>query len=159
MCIRDRSKLTYAVNQEKGLAMYTISLELYVPAISADIHNRLESFRGVPLHAAVKMQDKFEAATPFETDDSGDGQETTAVGVTKAEYLLGWDSATGTIGADAYAAENPQAAEDLTGYFYSDFCLFLDSIEYDSGAAMTDKNGATLKFTSVQGSAPIRLTF
>jgi len=160
---REKSKLTYSVNQEKGLAMYTISLELYVPSVTADIHNRLESFRGEPLHAVVKMQDKFEADGTLETDDLGDGQETTATGVAKAEYLLGWDNATGTVGAEAALAINDTsgftagASGSLAGYFYSDFCLFLDSIEFDSGAAITDKSGATLKFTSVQGSAPIRL--
>lgn len=161
---REKSKMTYSVTQEKGLAMYTISLELYVPHLTTDIHDRLQSFRGEPLHAVVTMYDKHETAIPYETDDAGDGQEAapTSAGLANAQYLLGWDGACGTIGADASDAINADAgfdaSTDLDGYFYSDFCVFLDSIEFDSGAAMTDKNGATLKFTSFQGSAPIQLT-
>jgi len=149
---REKSKMTYSLTQEKGLAMYDINIELYVPHISSTIGGKLESFRGEPLHAAVRMYDKHKPTTPFETDLGGDSQDDNAAdGVEPVEYLVGWDKHTGIIGT-AYSGAN-----DQSGYYYTDFCLFLDSIEFDSGAAMTDKNGATLKFKSFQGSAPIRL--
>ncbi len=50
--------------------------------------------------------------------------------------VLGWDAILGTEGGT------------------SDFALFLESIEMDSGAALNDQNGATLKLTAVQGEVP-----
>ena len=58
------------------------------------------------------------------------------------EYLVGWDNILGV--------------EGTGNYKYSDFCMFLNSIEFDSGAALADKSGATIKFSCVQGTAPIR---
>ena len=62
-------------------------------------------------------------------------------------YLLGWDGVLGSTYDDS-----------STDRYYSDFALFLESIEIDSGAALGDESGATLKFTAVQGEVPYSFT-
>jgi len=52
-------------------------------------------------------------------------------------FILGWDSVLGG-----------------TGTAGTDFGLFLESIESDSGAALADQNGVTLKLTGIQGEEP-----
>jgi len=50
-------------------------------------------------------------------------------------FILGWDDILGAAGT-------------------TDFALFLESIEADSGAGLADQNGVTLKLTGVQGEEP-----
>ena len=50
--------------------------------------------------------------------------------------VVGWDSVLGRAGGD------------------SDFALFLESIEADTGSALSDQNGVTIKLTAVQGETP-----
>ncbi len=54
-----------------------------------------------------------------------------------SSIILGWDNVLGG-----------------TGTAGTDFGLFLESIESDSGAALADQNGVTLKLTGVQGEEP-----
>lgn len=52
-------------------------------------------------------------------------------------YIIGWDAVLGGSGTAG-----------------TDFALFLESIESDSGAALADQNGVTVKLTAVQGEEP-----
>jgi len=52
-------------------------------------------------------------------------------------YILGWDAVLG--------------GEGVLG---TDFALFLESVEADSGAALADQNGVTLKLSGIQGEEP-----
>ncbi|BAQ92960.1 hypothetical protein [uncultured Mediterranean phage uvMED] len=141
---REKSKMTYSLTQEKGLALYSISIEMYIPHMSATIHKEIEEFRGKALMAIVTMHDKFEVQTPNETDPTADNESAAFDASTIAgQYLVGWDNVLGF-------------TSSTTSDNYSDFNLFLDSLEYDSGAGLEEKNGCTVKFTAVQGTAPIR---
>ena len=51
-------------------------------------------------------------------------------------YLVGWDNVLATSAA------------------YTDYPMVLESIEADSGAALQDQNGYTVKFTAVQATPP-----
>ena len=51
-------------------------------------------------------------------------------------YLVGWDNV---------LAETP---------VFTDFPLILESMEIDSGSALQDQNGCTIKFSCVQGTPP-----
>lgn len=140
---REKSKMTYSMTQEKGLALYTINVEMYIPNMTATIHKELETFRGVALMGVVKMYDKFEVGATMETDpDADDETAATDASTLPGQYLIGWDNVLGTGISDDYQ--------------YSNFNMFLESLEFDSGAALGDKSGVTVKFTAVQGSAPIR---
>jgi hypothetical protein len=59
------------------------------------------------------------------------------------QFLVGWDNILG---------------DSTTTAITSDFALFLDSIEGESGAALADANGVTLKMTAVQGELPREVT-
>jgi len=139
---KEKSKMTYSLTQEKGFALYNISIEMFIPMMSFDLHTRLEEFRGKALMCFVDMHDKYESATPFETDGAAD-DDANSTTLKRGKYLVGWDSILGT--------------DDSTNQ-NSNFCMFLDSIESDSGAALADKSGVTLKFSCVQGQAPLRVS-
>ena len=140
---REKSKMTYSLTQVKGLALYTISIEMYIPHMAATTHKAIEEFRGKALMGIVKLYDKFELADTMETDPDADDEATATDATTKVgEYLIGWDNVLGIGAGDTYQ--------------YSNFNMFLDSLEYDSGAGLEDKNGCTVTFTAVQGAAPIR---
>lgn len=151
-CEREKSKMTYSVNQDRGFPTHVITLELYVPHLAADIYNRLSSGLRTAYVGLVCMNDKFETASPYETDDNTDNETTpSSADLKQARYIVGVDQILGDTGS----------AGDGAGMnlLYSDFALFIDSIEYDSGAALTDKNGATLRLTAVQGTAPKRVIY
>jgi len=50
-------------------------------------------------------------------------------------YILGWDDILGSAQT-------------------TDFAMFLESVEADSGAALADQNGVTLKLSGIQGEEP-----
>lgn len=150
-CEREKSKMTYSVNQERGFPTHVITLELYVPHLTMDIYHKLSSGLRTAYVGLVIMNDKFEQASPFETDDNTDNETApSSADLKQARYIVGVDQILGDVGPSASGSGN---------YLYSDFALFIDSIEYDSGAALTDKNGATLKLTAVQGTAPKRVVY
>ena len=146
-CEREKSKMTYSVNQERGFATHVVTLELYVPHLTRDTYHKLNNGLRTGYVGLVFMNDKFEVSPPMETDDNtADETAPTTTASTQGMYIVGVDNVLGTTG-DA-------ATGTGMNYLYSDFALFIDSIEYDSGAALTDKNGATLRLTSVQGTEP-----
>lgn len=138
-----KSKMTYSMTQEKGLALYNIEVEVYFPSFTSTLHAEIEGFRGTALVGVVKMRDKFEQSYPNETQDSADDMNLPVnVDYKNAEYIVGYDEVLGTVSGD---------------YHYSDFALYLNSVEFDSGASLEDKSGATVKFSCVQGMPPTQL--
>ena len=149
-CEREKSKMTYSVNQERGFPTHVITLELYVPHLALNIYHKLSSGLRTAYVGMVIMNDKFEQASPFETDDNTNNETTpSSADLKQARYIVGVDQILGDVGPTV-GSHN---------HLYSDFALFIDSIEYDSGAALSDKNGATLRLTAVQGTAPKRVIY
>lgn len=154
-CEKEKSKMTYSVNQERGFATHVITLEIYVPHLSLDIYNRLNSGLRTAYVGLVCMNDKFEQGPPYETDDNTDAETApSSTDLKQARYIVGVDQILGDVGSVASSVTPAGQSQIDFNFLYSDFALFIDSIEYDSGAALTDKNGATLRLTSVQGTAP-----
>jgi hypothetical protein len=133
----NKSKMTVSATQEKGLMLYTISVELSFPYKSNTL-TLLNSYRGKALGAYVTVNNK---------DISLSADANAADNI---QYLIGAESILGTLG-------NGTLGE--TGAHYSDFALFLDSIESDSGSKPDDGSSVTAKFTCVQGAPPAVVTF
>jgi hypothetical protein len=64
-------------------------------------------------------------------------------GANHKSFLVGWDNVLGSTSTIA-----------TINYHHSKFALFIDSIEGDSGAGLSEQNGITLKMTCVQGEYP-----
>lgn len=71
------------------------------------------------------------------------------VGTCMNAKALDYNGVTFLVGLDNVLGEGLGSAGTTT-----DFGLFLESIELDSGAALSDGSGATLKLTAVQGELP-----
>jgi hypothetical protein len=71
------------------------------------------------------------------------------VGVCMNAKVLDYNGVTFLVGLDNVLGEGLGSVGTTT-----DFGLFLESIELDSGAALSDGSGATLKLTAVQGELP-----
>lgn len=127
----ERSKMTVNATQEKGLMLYTITLELTFD-YDGDLLGILNGYRGKALGAKVTVNNKGA--------NSSDEADTAAA----SSYVVGLDPILG------YNAGDDE--------WFTDFALFLDSIEADSGAKLADGTTATVKFTSVQGTPPVILT-
>ncbi len=126
----DRSKMTVNATQEKGLMLYTVTLELTFD-FDAGLLQSLNSFRGKALGAKVVVNSKN-----IELSDEADTSSQTA-------YLVGMDAILGF---------------NDGGNWYSDFALFLDSVEADTGSKVVDGTTCTAKFTAVQGTPPAVIT-
>lgn len=116
---KETAKLTVSASQEKGLALYTVSIEAYIPKCSGAKFKALSDLRGKMMVARCTMWDGI-------------------------DFMVGYDFTLGKAFGGA----------DVTN-----FGLVLESIEADSGAALSDQNGVTLKLTSVQGEPPYETTF
>tara|TARA_R110002012_G_scaffold220364_2_gene391856 strand:- start:2294 stop:2890 length:597 start_codon:yes stop_codon:yes gene_type:complete len=123
----ERSKMTTNATQEKGLMLYTITLELSFD-YDGDLLALLNSYRGKALGAKVTVNNK------------GSNSSETADTDTANSYLVGLDAITGFY--------------DGTAYWFTDYALFLDSVEADSGAKLADGTMCTAKFTAVQATPP-----
>jgi len=71
------------------------------------------------------------------------------VGVCMNAKVLDYNAVTYLVGLDSVLGEGLASTGTTT-----DFGLFLESIELDSGAALSDGSGVTLKLTAVQGELP-----
>lgn len=127
----ERSKMTVNATQEKGLMLYTITLELTFD-YDGDLLGILNGYRGKALGARVIVNNK------------GANNSDEADSASASNYIVGLDPILG------YNAGNNE--------WFTDFALFLDSIEADSGAKLADGTTATVKFTSVQGTPPVIIT-
>ena len=116
---KETAKLTVSASQEKGLMLYTVSIEAYIPKCSGSHFKALSNMRGAMMVARCTMWDDI-------------------------EYMVGYDFTLG---------------KAFGGTDITNFGLVLDSVEADSGAALSDQNGVTLKLTSVQGEPPYEATF
>tara|TARA_R100001443_G_scaffold117233_1_gene140671 strand:- start:5345 stop:5938 length:594 start_codon:yes stop_codon:yes gene_type:complete len=122
----EKSKMTTNATQEKGLMLYTITLELSFD-YDGDLLTELNSYRGKALGAKVTVNNK------------GANNSDEADTATANSYLVGLDAITGFT--------------DGT-YWFTDYALFLDSIEADTGAKLADGTMCTAKFTAVQATPP-----
>ena len=116
---KETAKLTVSASQEKGLALYTVSIEAYIPKCSGAKFKALSNLRGEMMVARCTMWDGI-------------------------DFMVGYDFTLG---------------KAFGGTEITNFGLVLESIESDSGAALSDQNGVTLKLTSVQGEPPYETTF
>jgi len=117
-------KMDVSMTQEKGLALCTISIEGYIPNLTKAEFNALLELRGKCLMAQVITNAKYGAAGARVQNN----------------LLVGWDNILGT--------------QETGDYIWTDFGLFLESIEGSTGAEMADGTGATVKLTAVQGELP-----
>ena len=108
--------MTVSGSQEKGLMMFTVSIECYIPKIDNTRFKGLQAMVGQALAAKVE----------------------------------GWDDTSFVVGFDGVLGDENGGSAGAT----TDFPLFLESIEADSGAALADQNGVTLKLTAIQGALP-----
>ena len=115
---KETAKLTVSGTQEKGMMLFTVSIEAYIPNIKGASLVSLQQLVGKAL-------------------------------IGKADF---WSGSTYIVGLDNVFGTGFGAAGTTT-----DFPLFLESIEADSGAALSDQNGVTLKLTAVQGTLPIEV--
>jgi len=122
----ERSKMTTNATQEKGLMLYTITLELTFD-YDGDLLTLLNSYRGKALGAKVTVNNKGSNSSDTADSDSANS------------FLVGIDAITGFT--------------DGT-YWFTDYALFLDSIEADTGAKLADGTMCTAKFTAVQATPP-----
>jgi len=122
----ERSKMTTNATQEKGLMLYTITLELTFD-YDGDLLTQLNSYRGKALGAKVTVNNKGSNSSDTANEDAANS------------YLVGLDAITGFT--------------DGT-YWFTDYALFLDSIEADTGAKLADGTMCTAKFTAVQATPP-----
>tara|TARA_R110002020_G_scaffold304726_4_gene520543 strand:- start:1121 stop:1651 length:531 start_codon:yes stop_codon:yes gene_type:complete len=116
---KETAKMSVSGSQEKGLMMFTVSIECYIPKIDNTRFKGLQAMVGQALCAKVE----------------------------------GWDDTSFIVGFDGVLGDENGGAAGAT----TDFALFLESIEADSGAGLADQNGVTLKLTSVQGALPYTL--
>lgn len=121
---KETAKVTVSASQEKGLMLYTVSIEAYIPKCSGAKFKALSDLRGEMMIARCTMWDGI-------------------------DLLVGYDFTLGKIASGGTFVVNDS----------TNFGLVLESIEADSGAALSDQNGVTLKLTSVQGEPPYEALF
>jgi hypothetical protein len=125
----EKSKMTTSATQEKGLMLYTITLELTFD-YDDELLGELNSYRGKALGAKVTVNNK-----------GANNSDEAVPALTAVSYLVGLDKITGYT--------------DGT-YYFTDYALFLDSIEADTGAKLADGTTCTAKFTAVQATPPAK---
>lgn len=113
---KETAKMTVSATQEKGLMLYTTSIEFYVPKMDAAKLKAVQNLVGVQALADVTTYDG-------------------------ARYMVGYD----------FILKNSDLGADTEP---TDFGLVLESVEADTGAALADQNGFTLKLTAVTAHPP-----